>query len=156
GGDRRVYELPIPEDAPSVGTKEAPITVQFFADFECPFSRRAWPAIQRLPEEFPTEVRIVWRNYPLPYHEDAFAAAEASLEVLGQKGAEAFWKYHEKLIQNRCALTKNDLEKYAKELRGVRMDRFRHALDQHIHRDRVKTDIEAVRRSGLNIGTPSI
>jgi len=106
--------------------------------------------------EFPNDVRVVWRNYPLPFHQDAHLAHEAAIEILRQGGAEKFWAYHDVLFANQRALSRDDLERYARELGGIQMRRFRQALERRRHEDRVEADIEAIRDAGARIGTPSL
>jgi protein-disulfide isomerase len=77
------------------------------------------------------------------------------MEVFDQAGNEKFWAYHDKLFENQRALTRADLEKYAEELGGINMPKFKAALDNKTHEGRVKADMEAVDKAGARIGTPS-
>ncbi len=151
----QVYQIAVPRNAPSKGPRNAPVTIQIFSDFQCPFCGRVNPTIHQIQERFPTQVRFVWRNYPLPFHQEAMPAAEAALEVFAQGGAEKFWAYHDLLFANQQQINRANLEQYAQQVGGIDMARFRRALDQQTHRAAVQADMNAVEQAGARIGTPS-
>ncbi len=150
-----MYEIAVPRDAPAKGPANARVTIQQFSDFQCPFCSRVEPTVAQIVQEYGNRVRIVWRNYPLPFHSDAPLAAEASWEVYRQGGAAKFWAYHDTLFENQRAISRADLERYAEQLGGIDMAQFRSALDTRRHQARVQQDIDAVNNAGARIGTPS-
>ncbi|MEM9189008.1 MAG: thioredoxin domain-containing protein [Myxococcota bacterium] len=150
-----VYEIAVPRDAPSKGSANARVVIQEFSDFECPFCGRVNPTIAQIMEEYGDRVRIVWRHYPLPFHQNAPLAHQASLEVHRQGGDEKFWAYHDILFQNQRALQRADLERYAEQVGGINMAQFRSALDTNRHQARMQQDIDAISEAGARIGTPS-
>lgn len=151
----KVYKIAVPADAPRKGGKKAKVVIQEFSDFQCPFCGRVGPTVAKIIEEYGDKVQIVWRNYPLPFHQQAMPAAEASLEVYRQGGSKKFWAYHDLLFQNQQALERADLEKYATQVGGIDLGKFRAALDDHRHKKAVEADVEAVQKAGAQIGTPS-
>ncbi len=70
-------------------------------------------------------LRVVWKNNPLPFHDNAMLAAEVGREIMAQRGNQAFWRYHDTLFTNRAHIERADLERYAQEMGGVDMTRFR-------------------------------
>ena len=147
---------PVPPKSASRGLQNAPIVIQMFSDFQCPFCKRVEPTLKELEAEMPTSIRVVWRHLPLPFHKHAQLAAEASEEVLAQKGQVAFWKYHDMLFETHGeedGLERVNLEKLANEL-GCDMPRFNAALDNHIHQAKVQADSEAASKLGIS-GTPA-
>jgi len=151
----QVYEIAVPRDVPSKGARRARVTIQEFSDFQCPFCGRVNPTISQILEEYGDRVRIVWRNYPLPFHQDAPLAHQAAWEVFRQAGDAKFWAYHDVLFENQRALKREDLERYAQELGGVNMGQFRAALESNRHQARMQQDMDAIREAGARIGTPS-
>jgi protein-disulfide isomerase len=149
------YTIAVPSDAPVRGARRAQVTIQIFTDFQCPFCARAVPTIDQLLAAYPNNVRLVFRHYPLPFHEHAMLAHEAAWEVKLQAGDAAFWRYYRRLFENQQTLERPHLERFARDLGGIDMVRFRRALDQNTHRPRIEADMDAVRRSGARIGTPS-
>jgi protein-disulfide isomerase len=151
----KVYDIPVPKNAPTKGAAKPKVVIQEFSDFQCPFCSRVLPTVSQLMKEYGNDVQIVWRNYPLPFHKNAHLAAEAAREVFAQKGDKAFWAYHDILFQNQKALGRENLEKYAEQIGGIDMKAFKAALDSHKHKAAVDADIAAVSKAGARIGTPS-
>ncbi|MEM7137239.1 MAG: thioredoxin domain-containing protein [Myxococcota bacterium] len=151
----KVYTLPKPKNAPTKGTSKAEVIIQEFSDFQCPFCGRVNPTMAQVMDEYGDKVQVIWRNYPLPFHKDAHLAAQASLEVFEQKGNKGFWEYHDILFANQKALTRPNLEKYAAQLGGINMKKFKAALDSEKHKASVDADIKAIATAGARIGTPS-
>ena len=151
----KVYNIPAPKNAPTKGSSKGKIIIQEFSDFQCPFCSRVNPTIAQVIDEYGDQVQIIWRNYPLPFHKDAHLAAQAALEVYEQKGNKAFWEYHDVLFENQKALSRPNLEKYAAQLGGINMKKFKKALDSEKHKPAVDADMKAVASAGARIGTPS-
>src|SRR5262245_29393883 len=64
-----------------------------------------------------------------------------------------FWEYHDKLFQNQKALSRPELEKYAEEL-GLKMDKFKAALDSNKYKEYVQADAKLGNSIGAR-GTPT-
>ena len=102
-------------------------------------------------KEYEGKVQVVFKNQPLPFHNNAKAAAEAALAA-GEQGK--YWEYHDKLFANQRALNRANYEQWASEL-GLDMNKFKAALDNKTHEAKVKADMDAVTKAGASIGTPS-
>ena len=104
------------------------------------------------------DVRLVLRDYPLPFHRDAPLAHEAAREIYVQRGNSGFWRYHDVIFANQSTLTRENLERWAGQIGGVNMRRFRAALDERVHRDAIEASIAEVRAGltgGRGVGTPT-
>ncbi|PIS23310.1 hypothetical protein COT49_00475 [candidate division WWE3 bacterium CG08_land_8_20_14_0_20_40_13] len=90
--------------SPVLGSKDAPVTIVEFADFECPFCKRhALETEPLLKTKYidTGKVKLVFRNLPLPFHDPAATKeAEAALCVKAQLGDEGYFKFHGKLFEN--------------------------------------------------------
>src|SRR5690606_95031 len=150
-----VYRIAVPARAPTRGPASAAITIQIFSDFQCPFCNRVRPTIDRILETYPSMVRLVWRDYPLPFHPQAMPAAEAAREVFRQRGNDAFWRFHDLVFENQRQLDTETLVSLAAQVPGVDARRVRRALEQGTHRAAVEADVRAVQDAGARIGTPS-
>jgi protein-disulfide isomerase len=148
------YELAVPDRAPRLGPADAPVVIQIFSDFECPFCARAVPTLQQIRREYGGKVALVFRHYPLPFHRNARLAHQASLEVYRQGGDEKFWAFHDLLFESRD-LDRSDLERQAETLGDIDMEAFRRALDRAAHDDTIQADMKAADDTGARIGTPS-
>ena len=151
----KIYDIPLPKKAPTKGAANAKVVIQEFSDFQCPFCSRVNPTVAQVLKEYGDKVKIVWRDYPLPFHKDAQPAAQAAREVFIQKGDKAFWAYHDLLFQNQKALSRANLEKFAEQVGGIDMKAFKAALDSGKHKASVDADVAAVAKAGARIGTPS-
>lgn len=148
-------KVPVPSaDAPSRGPVDAPVTVQVFSDFECPFCAMAAPVVRELEGEFGGSIRVVWRNLPLPMHPHAALAAVTGLEVYAQRGGAAFWRFHDSTFAaQRGGLDAKTLEKLAVDA-GADAKRYHEALEKHAHDAQVQADLDAGDAAGIN-GTPA-
>lgn len=150
-----VYRIPLPAEPRSRGPASARVTIQVFSDFQCPFCSRLVPTLDRLVEAYPRDVRVIFRDYPLPFHTSAMPAAEAAREVFRQRGSEAFWRYHDLLFANQRQLDEDTLVRLADQVPGVRSAGVRRALEDGTHRAAVQADMQAITDAGAPIGTPS-
>ncbi len=135
------------------GGANAKVVIQEWSDFQCPFCSRVEGTMSEIAKNYGDKVKIVWRDKPLPMHQDAPLAAEAGREALKQKGPDGFWKMHDKMFANQQKLKREDLEGYAKEI-GLDMDKFKAALDSRAHKPAVDSDDKAGTDIGIS-GTPA-
>jgi protein-disulfide isomerase len=138
-------------DAPSKGPKDAPLTVVVFSDFQCPFCKRVEPTLARLESQYPRQVRMVWKNFPLPFHDNARPAAQAAMAANAQG---KFWEMHDQLFAHTDALEAPSLERYAEALR-LDMKRFRADLASGAHDEQIQRDLEQGQALGVR-GTPVV
>ena len=63
------------------GELSAPIHLEAFVDLTCPDSQQAWPNIKKVADMYgPKTVQLTLQLFPLPYHTNAFLAAQVSSE----------------------------------------------------------------------------
>jgi len=137
-------------DAPALGPEDAPVTIVEFADFQCPYCAQASHTLQKLVKLYPTQVRWVFKHFPLRTHPRAPLVHEAALAAHEQG---KFWEMHEFLFRNQNRLKYDDLMSYASKL-NLDMARFTDALDTRRLRSRVLQDI--TEGSRLHVGvTPT-
>jgi protein-disulfide isomerase len=136
---------------PVEGPKQAKVTIVEFSDFQCPFCSRVVPTLKEIMQKYPKDVRIAFRNQPLPFHEHAREAAEAAMAANAQG---KFWPMHDKLFGNQQALSRADLDKYAQEI-GLNMGKFKAAMDSHAYKDQIDKDMQRGSEVGAS-GTPTL
>ena len=144
------------KDNPVKGPANAKVTIQIFSDFQCPFCKRVEPTLKQVSDEYKDKVKFVWRNMPLPFHQDAPLAAEAAMEVFAQKGSAGFWKYHDLLFDAQgtdAGIKRENLEKLAQDI-GCDMTKFKEALDSHKHKAQIDADTAVASQASIN-GTPA-
>lgn len=87
------------------GSGDAPITLVEYSDFQCPACATYYGMIKQLAADFPNDLRIVYRHYPLErIHKNAFAAARAA-EAAGVQGR--FWDMHDLLFEKQDEFTQS-------------------------------------------------
>jgi protein-disulfide isomerase len=110
---------------PAKGPADAPITIVEFSDFECPYCTKAEESVKQVMEAYPGKVRVVYRDFPLPFHPNAPKAAEAA-HCAGDQGK--YWEMHAELFQHQKALDAPSLKEYAKHV-GLDAAKFEKCLD---------------------------
>ncbi len=153
--EHKSVPAPTPRN-PQRGSGLAPVVIDAFMDFQCPFCGRLLPTLTELEHEFPGKLRIVYRSRPLPFHKQARPAAEAALEAFKQRGNPGFWKMFDRLFEVQGiygAFELPELERYAKE-QGLDVELFRHALNEHDHEAEIAADESVADREGIS-GTPA-
>ena len=148
--DTKVYPVK-PGDAPAKGPANAPLVLVVFSDFQCPFCKRVEPTLAELERHYAGKVRVVWKNFPLPFHANAGPAAEAAMAA-GAQGK--FWPMHDRLFDNNTALDRESLENYAAAI-GLDLPRFRADLDAGRYKARIEADKQEGSDLGV-VGTPAV
>ncbi len=141
------------DDDPIKGNPNAPVTIIEFSDFQCPFCGR-W-ARNTLPQIYDKyiktgKVRVVFRDFPLNFHQYAKTAAMAA-ECANEQGK--FWQMHDKLFQNQRDLSRENIERFASEI-GLNMSKFKQCLDSNKYASEVEKDMRDGMSYGVR-GTPS-
>ena len=138
------------------GNANAPVTLEEFADFQCPSCGAYYPELKKIESEFGDRLRVIFRERPLvPPHEHALIAAQAA-EAAGLQGR--FWEMHDKLYENQKDWSEARdlvpiLVDYAKQI-GLDTDRFMKDLNGEVVAARIFQD--GKRAHALNVnGTPT-
>lgn len=145
------YDVPVDDD-PGIGPEDAAITIIEFSDYQCPYCSR-WheDVFSNLLEEYPDQVRIVYRDFPLDsIHPEAVPAAEAANCALEQG---AFWEYHDKLFSGELGLGQDAYLQYATVL-GLDVDSFKECVETGRYADEVQADFQYAANLGVQ-STPT-
>lgn len=157
-GEQRVQASP--DDDPQMGSANAPVVIIEFSDFQCPFCKRFWeqtlPQLIRLYVET-GKARLVYRDFPLGFHQNAQLAAEAT-ECADEQGA--YWTMHDHLFKNQAEWANDPATKakerfisYAEALK-LNVKRFSDCLNSGLYAQEVKKDYQDGLAYGVN-GTPT-
>lgn len=136
---------------PGRGPENAPIKIVEFSDFQCPFCVRFVPVLEQVISKYGDKVRLVFRQFPLSAHPQAFKAAEASLCANDQG---KFWDLHEAMFENQQQLQVDNLKAKATAL-GMNAEQFNSCLDSGKFSASVQADIQAGIQAGV-LGTPAL
>jgi protein-disulfide isomerase len=114
-GDKRVVD--VAGDARlATGSAEARVTIVEWSDFQCPACKQAEPALKQILADYPQEVRLVYRHFPLTQiHQQALAAAILA-EAANAEGK--FWQMHDLLFERQSEWENNGAKfnEYRREL----------------------------------------
>ena len=122
-----------------------------WGDFECPYCRRAAPAVRQVLDELGDRVTFSWRHFPIAdKHPRAERAAEAA-EAARAQGR--FREMHDALFAHQDALEDDDLIRYAQEI-GLDAQRFADELRSGRHAEAVAADRAEGEKVGVT-GTPT-
>ena len=147
--DQALSPVPINEDDPVWGPADAPVTLVVYSDFECPFCGRHAENVAKVKEANGDLVRVVFKQFPLGFHQRAMPAAMASLAALEQG---KFWEVHDRLF-DRNPLSPDKMAQWAEES-GVDWEAVLARVESGELRDRVQRDIDEGQRFGVR-GTPA-
>jgi protein-disulfide isomerase len=173
GENNVVVEAPTPtanptpsgNDAPSVdmtalidddsvkGDPDAPVTIVEFSDYECPFCARFYnDAYQQIKSKYidTGKVKLVYRDFPLSFHQNAQKAAEAA-ECAGEQ--DKYYEMHDLLFEEGVEGGVTKYKQYANRI-GLNSAKFDVCLDSGAMAQEVRKDFSAGQQLGVS-GTPA-
>jgi protein-disulfide isomerase len=94
-------------------TRSPSTTIVYFTDFQCPYCARfEQHSLAGALEEFPGQLDVILRHWPLAQHQAAYPAAKA-FECAASQGRTV--EYHRALVESADTLSRTSLEALAKE-----------------------------------------
>ncbi|MEI8347904.1 MAG: DsbA family protein [Pseudomonadota bacterium] len=148
---RPVFDINL-GDSPIVGKADAKVTVVEFTDFQCPFCSRAHATVTQLKKKYGDKVKFVIKNFPLPFHQDAKLAAQASL-CANEQGIKLMEKMNDAMFAEQSKLNKDGLLEMAKKS-GIKADQFSTCLDSQKYAAKIDADVADGNKVGVN-STPT-
>ncbi|HKX82757.1 MAG TPA: thioredoxin domain-containing protein [Pyrinomonadaceae bacterium] len=150
---------PIGAQPPNLlGSPTALVTVEEFADFQCPTCASVHPAVKEIQSIYGSRIKFIFRNFPLQMHDKAYDAAVAA-EAAGLQGSDKFWAMQNQLFSNQqtWANDPNYRQVFADYAQKIGLDTAKFDADTRglVAKQRVDEDLRRAR--GLNVGsTPTI
>jgi protein-disulfide isomerase len=150
---RELALAPLDEKADHVRGSPAGHLIIEYGDYECPYSRQAFHAIEQVEQQLGGNMRFAFRHFPLTgIHPHALAAAAAAEAAALQ---DRFWDMHELLFHRQKALGDGDLRGYAAQL-GLDVAAFDRDRASNEVVDRIRRDVGSGLASGQVVGTPTL
>ncbi len=147
----------LPSDGPRLGSPDAPVTIEYWADYQCPFCARF--ALDVIPQ---LEARIADGSVALVHRDFAFLGQESidaavAVRCAGQQGR--YWPMHDAVYaaqdgENQGTFSRAKLEELGASV-GVDGSTFSTCLDQREPLVEVLDDTSAGVRAGIS-STPTI
>ncbi len=147
-------------DEPVLGNKNAPVTLVEFVDYECPFCKRFFDqTLLDIKKNYidTGKVKLVMRDFPLSFHQNAHKESQAALCARDQGGDSIYFKYHDEIFKrttsNGTGLALDQLPKIASDI-GIDGNKLQSCLDSEKYKTKVDQDISEGTKAGVS-GTPS-
>ena len=151
--DHEMVLAPLDEKVDHVRGGPAGRLILEYGDYECPYSRQAFHAIEQVERQLGGTVRFAFRHFPLTsIHPHALAAAAAA-EAAALQGR--FWDMHELLFHRQKALEDGDLRGYVGQL-GLDVAAFERDRISQAVLDRIRRDVDSGLATGQVLGTPTL
>lgn len=139
------FALPTAKNRPTLGPETAPVTIEIFSDFECPYCAMAQRNLDELDRRFPGKIRRVYRAFPLSGHPNAMLAALMAESAHAQA---KFWPFYRALF-SQAPLNPEKLWDLAKA-QGLDLSLLKRDLDTLAHASRVQRDLDLAKTLGVN------
>jgi protein-disulfide isomerase len=143
-------KLPV-AGSPVNGPANAAVTIVEFSDFQCPYCIQAVPELEALLKVYPTQVKLIFKQFPLEIHSDAYRAATAALAAQKQG---KFWEMHDSLFGHHQDLSLPSILSIAKDLK-LDEARLRTDMDSKAIHEMLAKDLQDGNNAGVE-GTPTI
>ncbi|WP_462137863.1 DsbA family protein [Candidatus Mycalebacterium sp.] len=140
-----------------LGDPRARVVIVEFSDFQCPYCRASSEVLKRILDEYDGDVKVVYKQFPLSFHDWAYEASEASYCFMRLGGNEAFGIFHDEVFAAQAEITKDNHKEHFAVLAakaGLDGGKFAQCVEQSETADLVERDIE----EGVSLrvdGTPA-
>ena len=109
------------------------------------------PVLEQVLEQYPQEVKLVFKHFPLRSHKFAFKAAQASMAADKQG---KFWEFHDLLFKDYNELNDQKVTEIRTSLE-LDADQFQSAMSDPAIRDLINSDLSNGNAAGVR-GTPTV
>lgn len=148
---RPVFDVKV-GNAPFKGAEDAKVTIVEYSDFQCPFCSKGATLVSELEKKYGKKIKIVFKNFPLPFHNQAKGAAEAAL-CAREQDQKYFWKMHDAMFLDQSKLDRDNLIQTAKKI-GLKEPSFTQCLDGKKYTGQVEADMAEGQELGVK-STPT-
>jgi protein-disulfide isomerase len=153
--------VPIRPSDPVLGPQDAPVKMVIFSSFQCPACKGFARAVPLLHQQYPNELAIVFKNFPLDTtcnpsmrRQMQPRACATALAAQAANHQNAFWQYHDMVFGSNLRENEADLGTFAASA-GVDPSRW----DADRQSAQAKTAVNDDVQDGIRLGldrTPSI
>ncbi|MGA1824641.1 MAG: thioredoxin domain-containing protein [bacterium] len=132
-----IYDIEVGQ-SPVMGKPGAPVTIVAFLDYQCPYCTKVYPVLEQLLEQYPKDVNLIIKHYPLQMHPFAQKASQAALAASKQNKYQEMTKI---LMLNSKNLNDTTIKKYAEEI-GLDMIEFDKAYNDPSNKKIINQDMQ--------------
>jgi protein-disulfide isomerase len=139
--DKNVWKVNVLDDDPVRGPKDALVTLVVFSDFQCPFCKRVEDTLKQVEQTYGNDLRVVWKDNPLPFHPRAKPSATLARMAYKVKGDKGFWDAHDQIFASNPKLEDEDLKGIAEKI-GLSWDDVKKAIDGNKYGERFDASVD--------------
>ena len=139
------------DNTPFKGETNAKIVIVEFADFECPHCSLMSNMLKELLKAYPKEIKVYFKQFPLPFHT---YAPLASLATLAAHKQGAFWAMHDLVFANQSKLNPQIFDEFAQQI-GLNLENFKKDMMSATLKEQVEADKLEATQAGIQ-GTPTL
>jgi len=133
------------------GKEKAKYTLVEYSDFQCPYCRRGYDTVEALRKKYGDDLRLVFKNKPLPMHAQAGPAAQW-FEAAFLQSPDKAWAMHDKFFENQDKLGDAFFKETAKAV-GLNVAKLEKDAQSQAVKDAVAADAKEAEALGFD-GTP--
>lgn len=111
---------------------------------------RVGSTLEKILADYPKDVKMVYKQHPLPMHPNAMPAAEAAMAANAQG---KFGLMNDKLMANSTALSRDKYLQIAAEI-GLDVKKFTNDIDTHVYKASIDAQVAEAMKVGAT-GTPA-
>ena len=137
------------DDDPFTDPADAPVTIIEFGEYECPYCARSKEITDQVLEAYGDKVRLVYRDFPLGFHQRAIPAAVAA-NCAGVQ--DKYFPMHDLILENQGDLSDAAFKRYATDL-GLDLAAWESCLTDPAQVAEIQKDMEDGQKAGVS-GTP--
>ncbi len=138
----------------TIGSKDAPIQIVEYSDFQCPFCSRGYATLKQVLKAYPGKIRFMFKNLPLPMHPLAMPAAQR-FEAIALQDVNKAYKFHDTIFENQQKMNAGG-EKYLDSIAakvGANVAQMKKDMEGDKGKERIEADMKEAEKYGIS-GTP--
>ncbi len=143
-------QLTVPDLGLSLGPKDAPIKIQWYADLGSPLTARSAVALQQFMSAHAGAVQVQFKNFPLPNRDDSLLLHEFALAAAAQG---KFWTVEALLLADSRPKDRNELKSLASQV-GLDQNKLWAEIDENKYSPVINRDLIQAQDIGVK-GTPT-
>ena len=148
---RPTYQVPVETDDPQWG--KGRVLVMMVTDYQCLFSAKGAKILTQLQDHYgKKKIKVVLKNFPLPFHGQAPFLAEVALCAY-QQNSQKFWPFFQDLYVQENTFSQKELLKLAQK-KGINSAKIEACLAQKKMSEKVKKDQQLLIELGIK-STPT-
>lgn len=136
------------------GSKDAPVIIVEYSDFECPYCKKGYSTIEEVKKKYGDKVAVLFKHLPLDFHPMALPAARY-YEAIAMQDINKAKKFHDKVFEKQGDMTSKKekfLDSVTREV-GADLEKVKKDINSEAVKKRIDADMEEARGFGFN-GTP--